>query len=166
VYLGSVLDSILFLEYVNDIDSVCCNDTTLQLFADDAKLYSSVRLGGTVTSYQQSLDRLTQWATVWQLSINIINFSVLILSAKPLSSHTDHFNNGILIPRQNSYVGLKVTIFSNLSFEAHINKIVSETRQRISIFFRGFLSRNLCVIWLAFASYIHKCKYRISVRSQ
>jgi hypothetical protein len=32
---GSVLGPILFIIYVNDIDSVCCGDTTLQLFADE-----------------------------------------------------------------------------------------------------------------------------------
>jgi hypothetical protein len=36
---GSVLGPMLFLIYVIDIDSVCCGNTALQLFADDAKLY-------------------------------------------------------------------------------------------------------------------------------
>jgi hypothetical protein len=39
---GSLLGPIMFLILINDIDDVCQGNTTLQLFADDAKLYSSV----------------------------------------------------------------------------------------------------------------------------
>jgi ribonuclease P/MRP protein subunit RPP40 len=40
---GSVLGPILFIIYINDIDTVCCGETALQLFADDAKLGNVVR---------------------------------------------------------------------------------------------------------------------------
>jgi hypothetical protein len=67
----------LFIIYVNDIDSVCCGDTTLQLFADDARLYSNVVVNNTSVSLQLSLDRPAQWAKDWQLHININKCSVL-----------------------------------------------------------------------------------------
>jgi ribonuclease P/MRP protein subunit RPP40 len=51
---GSVLGPILFLIIVNDIDTVCKGNTTLQLFADDAKLYSSVDFDAHSISLQQS----------------------------------------------------------------------------------------------------------------
>ena len=41
-----------------------------------------------------------------------------------------------------------------LSFEAHINNIVSKARQRISILFRGFVTRNLYIMRQAFVTYI------------
>ena len=55
---GSVLSPILFLVYTNNIDYVFCGNTTLQLFADDAKLYSKVKVDHASSSLQQSLDRL------------------------------------------------------------------------------------------------------------
>jgi len=37
---GSVLGPILFIIFINDIDSVCNGRTNMKLFADDAQLYS------------------------------------------------------------------------------------------------------------------------------
>jgi Reverse transcriptase (RNA-dependent DNA polymerase) len=67
---------ILFLLYVNDIDSVCCGLTTLQLFADDAKLYSSINIDAASVSLQQSLDNLAAWSNDWRLVINISKCTV------------------------------------------------------------------------------------------
>ena len=41
---GSVLGPILLLIYINGMDTVCSGNTHLQLFADDAKLYSSINI--------------------------------------------------------------------------------------------------------------------------
>ena len=151
---GSVLGPILFIIYVNDIDSVCCGDTTMQLFADDAKLYSNVVVDSASTSLQLSLDRLTQWANVWQLHININKCSVLPVTSMVCLPVRQYYINGVTIPCHNSYVDLGVAVTSNLSFELHINNIVSKARQRISILFRGFLTRNLYIMRQSFITYI------------
>jgi hypothetical protein len=65
-----------------------------------------------------------------------------------------YFIDGSPLPRQNSYVDLGVTIDSKLSFEKHISNLVSKARQRVSILFRGFVTRNLYVMRQAFVSYI------------
>jgi hypothetical protein len=65
-----------------------------------------------------------------------------------------YFINGVAIPCQNSYVDLGVTVTSNLSFELHINNIVSKARQRISILFRGFPTRHLYIMRQSFTTYI------------
>ena len=61
---------------------------------------------------------------------------------------------GSAISHFNSYVDLGVTVSSSLSFVQHINNIVSKARQRISILLRGFLSRDLSTMRLAFITYI------------
>jgi ribonuclease P/MRP protein subunit RPP40 len=151
---GSVLGPILFIIYINDIDSVCCGDAKMQLFADDAKLYSNVVINNSSVSLQLSLDRLAHWAKEWQLTININKCSVLSLSTSVHSSSRQYSIGGVAIPCQNSYVDLGVTVIRNLSFEAHIENIVSKARQRISILFRGFITRNLGLMRRAFIAYI------------
>lgn len=151
---GSVLGPVLFLLYINDIDFVVCGDTVIQLFADDAKLFSDVTVDGVSPSLQQSLDRLVDWAKEWQLSINIQKCAVLSLSTKSHYLLHDYFINGIAIPRHTSHVDLGVAINNDLSFEHHIGNIVSKARQRMSILFRGFLSRNLDTMRKAFITYI------------
>jgi ribonucleases P/MRP protein subunit RPP40 len=149
---GSVLGPMLFIVYINDIHTVCCGDTALLLFADDAKLYSNIIFDNTSISLQHSLDNLVQWANECQLTININKCSVLSISSAVYSPL--YFINGTAIPCQNSYVDLGVTIDSKLFFEAHINNIVSKARQRISIPFRGFVTRSLYIMRQAFVTYI------------
>jgi hypothetical protein len=93
-----------------------------------------------------------QWVNEWQLTININKCSVLSIS--PAVHSPLYFINGTATPCQNSYVDLGVTIDSKLSFEAHINNIVSKARQRITILFRGFVTRNLYIMRQAFVTYI------------
>jgi hypothetical protein len=112
---GSVLGPILFIIYINDIHTVCSGDTALLLFADDAKLYSSVTLGNASVSLQHSLDRLVQWANDWQLTINVNKCCVLSITS---AAHSPpYFTDGSPLPRQNSYVDLGVTIDSKLPVE-------------------------------------------------
>jgi ribonucleases P/MRP protein subunit RPP40 len=53
---GSVLGPILFLLYINDA-VICCGHTKVQLFVDDAKLYSSINIDAVSISLQQSREQ-------------------------------------------------------------------------------------------------------------
>jgi hypothetical protein len=106
-------------------------------------------------SLQRSLDNLCAWASDWQLSININKCSVLSVSSRVSPSTYSYSIHGISIPHQaTSCVDLGVTISHNLNFNDHINGIVSRARQRISILFRGFASRNNDILKRAFIVYI------------
>ena len=67
----SVLGPLLFSLFINDIESVCLNDTELKLFADDCKLYAETILNCSSESLQQSLNSSCNWAHSWHLKINI-----------------------------------------------------------------------------------------------
>jgi hypothetical protein len=150
-----VLGPILFLIYINDIDTVCCGNTRLQLFADDAKLYSSINIDEVSVPLQRSLDNLCTWANEWQLTINIGKCAVLSVSSTISAISHSYFIHGISISHQDSTcVDLGVTINRNLVFNVHINNIVSRARQRTSILFRGFTSRNSDIMRRAFIVYI------------
>jgi hypothetical protein len=151
---GSVLGPLLFILYIKDIDSVCCGHTKLQLFADYAKLYCNINIENDSISLQQSLDRLVNWANMWQLSININKCAVLSLSIKHQPILRDYFIDDVSILHKDSYVDLGITIANSLSFEAHINGIVCKARQRVSTLFRGFITRNLSIMQQAFISYV------------
>lgn len=68
---SSVLGPTIFLIYINDIHSVCCGDSRVQVFADDAKLYLNICLDNPSVALQLSLDNLISWANAWQVTVNI-----------------------------------------------------------------------------------------------
>jgi ribonuclease P/MRP protein subunit RPP40 len=79
---GSVLGPLLFVVYINGIDSHRCSCTTIQLFADDAKLHNEIDIRFGSLTLQQILDRLANWASEWRLTNNISKYAVLSLSNK------------------------------------------------------------------------------------
>jgi Reverse transcriptase (RNA-dependent DNA polymerase) len=147
------LGPLLFLIFINDIDAVCKGNTTLQLFADDAKLFSSVDFSAHSISLQQSLANLCAWVDQWQLSINKSKCSVLSTASK---SHqvSSYYFNGISIPTNSTTFDLRVTICDDLTYQSHITNIVSKARQRFSSLMRGFVSRRLNIMRTAFIACI------------
>ena len=65
---------LLFLLYVNDLTDIFTDAVTDKLYADDVKTYSSVIVNEKVIGQelQQNLNKLTKWASHWQLTDFII----------------------------------------------------------------------------------------------
>ena len=68
----SVLGPTLFLLYINDVGDIF-NDVrvSLSLFADDLKLYTLYKLDASHNDLQVPVNRLDDWASLWQLQIAI-----------------------------------------------------------------------------------------------
>jgi len=67
---GSVLGPTMFLLYIDDlVDGFAKLDCFIKLYADDAKLYSSFKVGDNSLALDKALEYITKWATIWQLKI-------------------------------------------------------------------------------------------------
>ena len=65
---GSVLAPLLFILYVNELPSALnCN---VKIFADDSKMYQTVRHSGEALFLQANLGAAARWGDEWQLSFN------------------------------------------------------------------------------------------------
>jgi len=79
---GSVLGPVLFLVYINDIDSNLIS--TIGKFADDTKMCKSVSSVEGVQKLRDDLVKLGNWADDWQMSFNTDKCSVIHLGNENL----------------------------------------------------------------------------------
>ena len=66
---GSVLGALLFLVYINELDTGLINE--LLKFADDTKVFGKVTDGSGRESIQEDLSRLVNWADRWKMEFNV-----------------------------------------------------------------------------------------------
>ena len=75
---GSVIGSLLFLIYINYLDtnivSIC---KIYKKFADDTKLCHRARNPDDMTELQKDIDKLGKWANKWQMNFNDDKCSVM-----------------------------------------------------------------------------------------
>ena len=66
---GSVLGPIFFIFFINDITLEAIPPSTLKLYADDLKVYSSTANDKEGKAFQSTLDKISKWSETWQLPI-------------------------------------------------------------------------------------------------
>ena len=77
---GSVLGPLLFLLYVNVIPvSVSCK---IKLFADDTKIWNTIKTQSDSQSLQSDLDLLSKWSDEWLLRFNIDKCQIMHIDKK------------------------------------------------------------------------------------
>jgi hypothetical protein len=79
---GSCLGPLLFLIFINDIAKIFDTTVTPKLYADDLKIYTSIESNVDNNRLQQNVDRITQWAKTWQLTISIKKCQTMHISRK------------------------------------------------------------------------------------
>ncbi len=72
---GSVLGPLLFIIYINDLDSGISNEVSK--FANDTKVGRVIRTNKDASELRGDLDRLYDWARKWQMEFNIGKCSVM-----------------------------------------------------------------------------------------
>lgn len=114
---GSVLGPVLFLIYINDIDSnINCN---IKKFADDTKLYGPVVHENACEQnlLQSDLDSLCKWADDWQMCFNTDKCKVM---------HTGYNNPEVAYTMENCII---ITIDEAKDLGVIIHKSLNPSRQ-------------------------------------
>ena len=83
---GSVLSSLLFLIYINDLPTPHHKQNSLSQFADDtAQSAFSLNVRCAAKLLQQDLLNLTMWCAKWRIELNLEKSKVIILSRSKLA---------------------------------------------------------------------------------
>jgi len=120
---------------VNDLpDNV---KSSLLLFADDTKLYHTIRSRSDVQQLQEDIDALYQWTRLWLLSFNISKCKVLHIGLDDYPS--SYTLNGTVIESVSSMRDLGVQIDSSLKFHQHTSITVNKANRVLSLISKSFM---------------------------
>ena len=80
---GTVLGPLLFIIYINDIESqITCS---ISLFADDSALYRPIYSESDSLSLQEDIFKLQKWANTWQMAFNVNKCKLLRITYRKSS---------------------------------------------------------------------------------
>ena len=115
---GSILSSLLFLIYINDLPGNCHNSIPL-LNADDAKF---LHIGEPGLEFQLDLARNERWSEIHKLPLNIDKCSQMSI---PLQDNRLYFSNR---PIEKKSLQKDVAISDDLKWNEHIKKAATKAR--------------------------------------
>jgi len=75
-----VLGPVLFLIFINDLDSKILNK--ILKFTDDTKLFGKANMADDRECLQKDLNTLFEWSEIWQMSFNINKCKVMHLEGR------------------------------------------------------------------------------------
>ena len=135
---GSLLGTALFVLFINDMPSAVSDNTTLALFADDAKCFRTIRSPLDCGQFQRDIDTLVEWSYAWKLAFNFDQCSLCTVTKKRNPTIYDYKMNNKIIKRVLSQKDLSIVITSDANFKEHIYSQVSKANKML-----GFIRRTL-----------------------
>ena len=133
---GSVLGHTLFVIFINDMPDVARN--CLKLFADDAKLYGTIRFEDDVISLQNDINNLTEWSKMWQLPFNVGKCKCMLIG-KGKSHHSYQLDQNML-ENVKEEKDLGVIIDNQLKFHTHTSASVKKANSILGLIKRSFVA--------------------------
>ena len=133
---GSVLGPLLFLVYINDLETGI--KSSIKFFADDTSLFSIVK--DPITSaadLNHDLQLISQWAFKWKMSFNPDPTKpaeeIIFSHKRHRSDHPPLYFNNIDVKQVNEHKHLGLILDSKLTFASHINDKLSKARKGVGV---------------------------------
>ena len=135
---GSVLGPLLFLLYVNDMPNAVPG-SDIRLFADDTNIFfHASNMTDLQVNTDSALKNLSDWFLANKMSFNKDKTSYMFFNFKKKSCSDDIgiSMDDVKLLRESSYKYLGVIIDDQLTWNQHIDHIISKIKRFIGIFFR------------------------------
>jgi hypothetical protein len=133
---GSVIGPLLFLIYINDLNSRVMSK--IRLFADDAVIYREISDDADIETLSSDLNNVNLWCHEWGLELNLSKCTSVHFLRKSSNQQHTYTVNGINIKTSEEVTYLGVTLTSDLSWGKHIRNICGTALKKL-----GFIKRVL-----------------------
>jgi hypothetical protein len=126
---GSVLGPTLFVCYINDLPQIVAS--TIAIFADDTKIYRTIRNEDDRALLQKDIDALKAWSERWQLPFNDSKCKILHLGSR--NQHYAYYMGNSLLQTTLTEKDLGVHIDCDLKFHQHVNLSVKKANRILGL---------------------------------
>ena len=150
-----MLGPLLFMLYINDITDGL--QSTLEMFADDSKLYRIIKTPRDVEILQDDLNYISNWSKLWLLKFNTLKCTVIHLGRGDHNTYT-LYNQASGAPNQlvstTEQRDLGVWVTPDMSTSLHCHKIASNANQVLGRLKRSFKSRQPSTFTMLYKSLV------------
>lgn len=153
---GGVLSPLLFLIYTYDLPSKLKTHPSVkvQLYADDIKVYGIYNHhNNTEIRYalSQSIKRMMEWASVWQIPVNISKSLVLHIGK---DASVSYMYKDILFKTVTEVRDLGIYIDRQLNFKSHVDRIAKKAFSTLFCILRNVQCNEPFILIKLYKSYI------------
>ena len=131
VLQGTVLGPLLFILYVNDLDSVV-KKSTIKLFADDVLLYAPADTKQECSALQNDLNAIFNWTIRWQLKLNIAKCEALAITNKRKPISFTYSINGQSLSWNDPVKYLGLLVDHKLNWSKHCRHAVKKATRSLN----------------------------------
>ena len=149
---GSVLGTILFLVYINDIDMVVTFIELLKKFADDTKLGQTAATAEDREKLQRALDKLCEWVELWGMEFNIKKCKVMHLGHNNTKQVYTMKGQQLEVTEEERDIG--VTMSKNLKPSAQCAKAARTAQTVLAQISRAFHFRDRHIFVRLYVQYV------------
>ena len=136
---GSVLGPILFVLYINDLPDVIKHGSIPYLFADNTKIYHSIRCNQECKDLQEDIKVMQAWSEKWLLCFHPQKCKCMRIDNTDVDLFTYKLkDSGKGMEHTLAEKDIGVVIDSKLSFENHINKKVNKANSIMGVIRQTF----------------------------
>ncbi len=152
---GSVLGPLLFIIYIDGVESVTLSDGTVVTLADDMVLYRPIRTQNDYRFLQRDIEAVARWIQRLNLQFNTNKCKFMVLSRKKSSIEPPAIIlNGLPIERVSQFKYLGVRISYDLSWSLHVGKICAMGRRLVGLLHRRFHAADTSTCKQLYVSFI------------
>ena len=161
---GSVLGPVLFVMFINDLERVVTNNSTVRFFADDTRISKHIDCVEDHYALQDDVTSILGWAKRNNMQLHEQKFELLVhragpstgLESLPFTSHlyTYKVSEEVLLSPTNELKDLGVRISSDLSWKRQIGVVISKSRSMAAWVLSVFKSREPEVMMTLYKTYV------------
>ncbi|CAI2723786.1 unnamed protein product [Schistosoma spindalis] len=158
---GTVLGPVLFLLYVNDLPRLL--SSSVLLYADDVKIWRTIRCNGDSLELQNDLKKLSEWSDTWQLPINTSKCVVMHIGHQGSVTYT---MNNTELPAVQTHNDLGVIVSQDLKTTAHCRATAAKAFRTLWSIRRAFTHVDAKIFLTLYTVFVRpKLEYCIQAAS-